>query len=312
MHGKRTLNLRTDTMKKNKEKKKKHILWYVLYTMLLTFGFLYYLFPGEAFTDYIKATADKKNPRYVHSVREMALSLPLGLKLVDPRLSKKSDPDKSLFTAKRATIRPVMRSLLDGKPKICFSADAYEGDLNGCLRFESRDLKSPFAVSIQIKNVRIHDNAYLEEMIGRRVDGILGGVLEYRGEKGSWIKGAGEGDLRIAKGRFELLQPFFIFESLNFDEVSLRFVLENQRINVTQAQLNSPEIKGSISGTIILKNNLSKSVLSLRGSIEPFAGLFQGTKGASGAVQFFKKRLRKGKLSFTVRGTLEEPRFRLI
>ena len=299
-------------MKTPKEKKKRHIIWYVLYSILLIMGFLYYLFPEDAFIDYLKATADKRNAEYLHFIQHMELGFPPGVTLQGLRLARKSEPERSLFKARRLTVRPAMRSLVDGRPKICFDSRAYKGELDGCIRFGNRRFQSPVNVSVQLKDLRLEDYAYMEDMIGRRVSGLLGGVLEYSGNPKAWMRGEGEGDLRIANGRVELVQPLFIFESIDFEEVTARFVLKNQRINLTQMQLNSPDIKGSLSGSIVLKNKLARSILSLKGTIEPYAGLFKGNKGGAGALQFFKNRLRQGKLTFTVRGTLEEPRFKLI
>jgi len=65
-----------------------------------------------------------------------------------------------------------------------------------------------------------------------------------------------------------------------------------------------------LSGTISLKEIFGKSVLDLKGTIEPHAELFKNADDASGAVMLFKQGLKKGTLGFIVKGTIDKPRMR--
>jgi type II secretion system protein N len=144
------------------------------------------------------------------------------------------------------------------------------------------------------------------------VKGILGGIITYSGQGNLLINGTGEANLRISDGSVELLQPIFSLESVSFDDVRIKMILEKTKIKLTHVELKGREIKGTLSGTIGLKQNFSKSRLALRGSIEPLEGFFKGENGAPRIMKLFKRRLRKGKLSFVVRGTPADPKIRFI
>jgi hypothetical protein len=99
---------------------------------------------------------------------------------------------------------------------------------------------------------------------------------------------------------------------ISFDDVWIKMILEKTKIKLPRVELEGREIKGTLSGTIGLKQNFFESRLALRGSIEPLEGFFKSENGTPGVMKLFKQRLREGKLSFVVRGTPADPKIRFI
>jgi type II secretion system protein N len=140
------------------------------------------------------------------------------------------------------------------------------------------------------------------------VEGTLDGTVSYRGQRNPLMDGSGQANLRLSQGRVELLQPFITLESIDFNEMEIEVVLKKQQINLSRLELKGQQLHGTLSGTITLKQELAKSGLDLRGTIEPFAGLFKGTAGTSDTVQFFKQRLKGGAFPLVIQGTVGEPK----
>ena len=291
---------------------KNKYLGLILYGILLTVGVLYYRFPSDALGDYLEATADRMIPGFLISVGEAHPAFPLGLKLQQMELSQKANPVTRLFSADGLLIRLGLWSFLKGKIEFCFDGVAYDGDLNGSVSFTEKSIKSPFTSSIELNDIRINDYAYLSALTGRSLKGILAGDIEYSGKYDSLIDGTGEADLKISDGRIELLQPILSYDSIDFDDLQVKLVLKRRKIDLTSVELKGRDIKGAVSGNIRLKRDLLKSVLYIKGTIEPLAGFFDDGKGALDTSRFLKQQLKKGKLSFTIRGTLENPRFKLL
>jgi hypothetical protein len=101
------------------------------------------------------------------------------------------------------------------------------------------------------------------------------------------------------------------FDAIDFDELELKMVLNKRKIDLNSVELSGRDIRGTLSGNIRVKRDLLKSVLYLKGTIEPLAGFFKSDKGTMHTSRFLRQRLKKGKLSFTIRGTFERPRFNL-
>ena len=295
--------------------KHKKCLGYILYGILLMIVLLYYRFPSDALGDYLQSTADEINPRYHVLVGKVRPSFPFGVKFLKARVSFRENPGTSLFMAESLLIRPGLWSFLKGESKYRFDCLAYGGDIKGSVNFSDNGGEAserPFTTSMELRDLRINDYEYLFTLIGRNVKGILGGIVKYSGQSNLLINGTGEANLRISDGSVELLQPIFSLESVSFDDLWIKMILDKTKIKLTHVELKGREIKGTLSGTIGLKQDFSRSRLALRGSIEPLEGFFKGENGAPRIMKLFKRRLRKGKLSFVIRGTPADPKIRFI
>ena len=239
-------------MKQSLSKYKKYC-GYVLYGIFFTVALLYCRFPSDALRDYLQATAGRAGPRHLLSIGEVRPSLPFGLKFLETELAPKENPDMSLFTADSLVIRPLIWSFLQGKPGYCFDCLAYDGDIKGSISFAKESMKTPFTASIKLKDISIGNYAFLPALIGRSVKGTLGGTVTYGGKSNLPAEGTGEANIRISDGKVELLQPVLSLESIDFNELLIRVVLEKQKIDLSHVELKGRDIKGALSGSIGLK-----------------------------------------------------------
>ncbi|HUU39449.1 MAG TPA: type II secretion system protein GspN [Desulfatiglandales bacterium] len=290
--------------------KNKKWFGYIIYCIILTVVFLYYRFPSESLRDYIQAKSNNLNPFFSLSVGQIKPWPPFWLKLSDTEFSLKNKPSVKLFSADSLFIKPQALALFRGDSKYCFECLAYGGDIEGCIDFKKDNIKAPFTAEIEAKDIKIGDHKNLKDLIGRHVDGILNGTIHYGGERKNLINGSGKANLELLDGEIELLLPILNLESIKYNEIKVDMVLEKSRVNLTRFELKGPLLKSMLSGTISLKEIFGKSVLDLKGTIEPHAELFKNADDASGAVMLFKQGLKKGTLGFIVKGTIDKPRMR--
>ena len=290
--------------------KNKKWLGYIFYCAILAVGLLYYRFPSDALRDYMQIRANNLNTPLVLSIDRIKPWPPIGLRLGKAEISFKEKPAKKIFRADNLVVRPKAWSFLKGKGKYCFECLAYGGDIKGCVLFEKYDMAAPFNTEIELKDIRIGNYEYLRDLLGRHVDGILNGTISYNGQQKDLMNGVGEANLRLLDGRVELSLPLLSLGSIDFNEVKIDMDLKKRKINLTRLELEGPQLKGTLSGTISLKKNFPKSTLNLKGRIEPFASFFKNVEGLSDAVRLFKKRLRRGTLGFIIHGTIGEPKIK--
>ncbi len=279
---------------------------YVVYAVLVAAVLLYFLFPSEALKDYLETKAGKSGSSFDLSIGQVSPSLPFGLKLLKTQVTQNAKPRGVLFRADALSVRPAIGALLRGKWKLCFKGLAYDGVLKGCTDFSEKSLQPPFSTSMTFRDIRM-DKYDLPSLMGRHVEGTLNGTVTYEGKNNLFIQGLGEADLRLTDGRLELLQPILSLDAIEFKEVSIKMVLKDGKINLARADLQGPNMRGTLSGIIHLKKDLSDSRLELRGTIEPFADFFKSLSGTRDTVRLFRQRLNRGGLSFIIRGTLKEP-----
>jgi len=290
--------------------KKKKWFGYIFYFLIVTAGFLYLRFPSDVIKDYVMSTANRPNIPVVLSMNRVTPWPTLGLKVEDAEVSLSGTPAHTLFKADSLIVRPEIWSFIKGDQKYSFTCRAYGGHAKGYVQFLKRDMTPPFHAEMELQDVQIGGHAYLEELAGRRIQGRLTGNLYYSGKTDNLVSGDGGANLRLVDGAIELLLPLLELDSIAFNQIVIDAVLKKKMITVARCELSGPQLKGNLSGDISVRDQFEKSSLDLRGELEPFAAFFTGAEGSSGAMNILKKRLKRGTLSFIIRGTLREPKIR--
>ena len=273
---------------------------------------LYCRFPSEAFKDYLQVTAAGVFPQHVLLMEKVRPSFPVGLKLVQTTISARAKPDMNLFAAESILIRPVLWSFLQGKSKYNFACHAYGGDLSGCVHFTENSAAGPFTASIELQDVCVDNYTGFPSLVGSNIKALLNGGITYSGRYGSFIEGTGQGHLTVSDGRINFSQPILIFDSIDFDELLINFVLKGQKIELSHVQLKGREIQGTLSGNISLKKDFLRSTLNMKGSIEPFPAFFKNLENTPAASRFLKQPQRNNRFSFVIYGTLKDPKLKFI
>lgn len=292
----------------------KNRIWlaYTLYAILLTLGLLYILFPSREVKNYLEARVKDSNIPVHISIGDISPSLAIGLNLRATELSHHATPEKVLFRADRLFVRPGLWSYLQGKTKVCFDGRLNDGSLEGCLRFNEDDPDTPFSTSMTLKDILLGEFENLADLIGRHVEGSLGGSFAYDGRIESLMEGTGEADFRLSNGRIELQRPVLDFNAVDFDEVWVKLTLNKRRVDLTHMELKGPNIYGTLTGTISIRREFMNSGLNLKGTVDPSQSFFESSEGSSVTVKLLGQSLGDGPLSFRVRGTIKNPRFELI
>jgi len=283
---------------------------YLLYVVLLTTGLLYYRFPSDTIRACLVSEVARAHPSMILSLKTIRPGFPPGIDLIDAGISLRETPQKHLLKAGNIFIAPAVWSFLSGAPQYRFDARAYNGDIEGHVRFESRGAKASFTTSLTLKGIHIGLHPYLPSLVGRDVSGVLEGDIQYTGQRNRLMEGAGQGTIVISDGKVELLQPVLGLDAIDFDRLSMKMALKDRKIDLTRAEVAGRTIKGELSGTITLKPDLSRSMLDLKGTMEPLGGLLGNLKGNAATLTFLRQGLKKLNRSFVIQGTFRNPVFR--
>ncbi len=298
--------------KKTTGKSKKKWFGYVLYGILMTLLLLYYRFPSDAFVDYMQEKVEKIDPQLTLSIAKVAPLMTFGLKFQDAWLYMKTNRENPVFKTEKLLVRPSILSVFRKEWRFCFNALAYKGVIEGCSSVEKKKKDAPFQTTVALREVPMGADNPLKDIIGRNLEGTLNGNITFRGQPKSLMSGTGEVDLRLSDGRIGLEQPILNLDGIGFHEVLIKMTLENRRLNLTRVTLRGTNMNGSLSGVVILNNDISRSSLNLRGTLEPFAEFIKDLTDSPDTVKLIRQRLNRGKITFAVRGTLAEPSFRFL
>jgi type II secretion system protein N len=291
---------------------KKKWVGYVLYGILLTLALLIICFPSADMVSYLEASAARMEPPLHLEVERLRPSLRLGLRLHQLELALKDEPEKTLFQADDMFLRPGLWSLLKNSLKCHIDCDAYGGKIKGTIQFKERQTSSPFDTVAALREINMDQIPYLQELIGRTITGVLSGTVNYSGQYNLPLDGAGNADLTMSNGEVQLFAPipFLDIEQLAFEKMALSLALKKRLLRLTQLNFEGDQLQGSLTGTIRLRDQLSKSRLDLRGKVSLSGDLTESLSEESPAVNLIRQRMTRGALSFAVYGTLEDPKIR--
>jgi len=284
---------------------------YALYVVLLTPVLMFYQFPSEALRDYIQATAHSKNPNLLVTFKKVSLGFPLSLKFTGAECLIQGDPAETVFKTKETVVRPKIWSLFGKNPEFSFTCQAYDGTIAGLINIRKNSRETMFNSSFKFDNIHIEDGSPLPAFIKDYVTGVLKGALQYSGGDLFNPDGTGEASLTLSKGSVKLTKPVMDIKAIDFKEVLIKADLKDQNLNISDIDFKGDGLVGQASGAVNLKNPINKSRLDLKVTIEPTAAFIQKLTNGNDAVLLLKQSSKKGKVSFTLKGTIEEPDFRL-
>ena len=281
---------------------------YIIYAILVTVGLLYYRFPSEALQSHLVRMAGRMDPAIIFSTQSLEPSFPPGLRLQEPIFSLEEHPETPFFKARHLSVSPGMGSLILGNTTWFFDAQAYGGIISG--HIQSGEDGKMDAFSLSLKNVRLHEYAFLPHFGVGDFAGNLKGNITYNGPPDRIVQGEGAGDIFISEGKIDLINPLLGLETIPFGQLNVRFTLKKGTINLTSVSLDGKGFQGSLSGTIRLNRIMNRSRLNLRGTIEPNAAFLETLKGGPALLSLFGGGRKDSKRSFVIQGTFRSPKFR--
>lgn len=285
---------------------------YVLYGILLTLALLIICFPSADMVSYLEASAAKMEPPLHLTVERLRPSLRLGLRLHHLKLALEDEPEKTLFQADDMFVRLGLWSLIENSLRCHINCRAYGGTIEGTIHFKERQTSSPFDSVAALREINMDRIPHLQELIGRKITGVLSGTIDYTGQYNLPLDGVGNADLTMANGELQLFGPipFLDIDQLAFEKLALSLALKKRLLRLIQLNFEGDQLQGSLTGTIQLRDQLSKSRVDLKGKVSLSGDLGGDLSEESPAANLIRQRMTRGALSFAVYGTLEDPKIR--
>mgnify|MGYP005619508405 CR=1 FL=1 len=246
--------------------KKKRIVAYVAYTVLITIVFLYGLFPSKVLERHIMSTFTKRIPDMALSIGTVTLGFPPALDMASVSLRSPRYPESPL-KADRITVSPSIKGILTGTTVLSVRTLAYDGGIQGEIGFKNGSEESFMKIHADGEKINVGKCLYLASMIHRSITGTMKGNVTYDGTD-EVIKGSGSADLLLENGSVQLLNNIFGFDKIDFDTIKATMTLKDRILKINQAELVGQQLRGTLSGNIYLTPDIMKSRLNLTGKAE--------------------------------------------
>jgi type II secretion system protein N len=282
---------------------------FILYIIAAFIFFLYILFPSNAVKKYIEHKLGGIHPDLSISIGNINPTFPPGVRL---NALSFYYIRSLLLDAETIKIVPGIFSLFSSKTTFSFKGIAYQGVINGGADIGGNAGHNRIDVDlsgIQIKDIPAIKNLAGIEKDKYKVSGILNGKVTYSNNKGSdRIMGA---KLGISDCMIKLEEPVFNHENFTFSKIEADLATVKKRLQIKSCTIEGDKLNASLSGSIVTRENLGSSVLSLIGKIK-LKPLFFGNMNKNLLASIFPKKMSgNGSFSFKIDGTFDNPEFTL-
>ena len=287
------------------------ILGYALFFLGIASFFLYLYFPSEGVRQYLEASATRISPDLSIDVEGIRPSFPLGIKFKNTRVHDESKPGPPLFVTDTLVVLPTIDTILKWRPIFRFSFDAYGGEIDGRLAFDSFAFDGDIASDVDLKGILLERYPMLRERLKRKCTGVINGVVSYAFDTKAVLAGSGRADLSVRNGTVGFTQPFMGLDRLGFEYIAIRVRIKDEQVVVQKLSLKGDELSAEGRGTIRLNQRLGRSMLDLTVQIDPSSGILRNDQGTLNLARLFMNGAGSGQVQVRIHGTLAQPRFRL-
>jgi type II secretion system protein N len=281
------------------EKRAIHPIWlkvvFVLYTLVCTIVFVYALFPYDVLKGRIEESLTQ------------ALGSDVTLGHIRPSFLWGFTVDgfdvKGVRVAKELTISPRPLYLFTGTLGLGFNAAmASSGGGEGYLRMPFKKSKKPVEISLSLTNM---DMSSLATLFPPNVKpkGNISGEFNLVTPRDTLDKATGGLSLNWKKGTLPLNLDALPIDALIFDTLEFDAKINKGVISIEKADL-AGEISGNMMGNVRFSKNIKRSRLNITGELI----LPESMRNALGVGMQPSGQTTR----FSLRGSLERPRFRLI
>jgi type II secretion system protein N len=279
--------------------------WFTLtgYIVLVTFIFLYYLFPTKAVTAYVNYRLSDSLPGVHLTVAQMRPSFPPGLILTSLVVERN---DKEWIKADQASIRPRYMTLFSQTKAFVLNGALDTGRVAGTATITTGT--SLLNIDLSVDQFEIGNIPALKEMMPHSLTGIVKGKLAFENQPPF---GKGNTDLTLSNCSVDFKPAFFGMNQLKMDTVAAKADLGDGMIKIEAFEVKGRELNGKATGTVTLKNPIAQSPLNISGQVTPTPTLMKSLGDILSITGLAEGNTNSTEIPFKISGTIESPKVSL-
>ena len=280
---------------------------YLLYGAVVLVLLLWWLFPAQSARTYLEYHLQRVYPSLTWTVGAVRLQLPDRAVVHDVRVKDKKNSKIEWLRLETAQIRPdYVASLRRQRPVFLYRLELLEGTMTGELIL---DRSGDLVCLGRLAELQVAGLTQLQQLLGRQVSGRLSGQYKCQIRPTEKRLDRLEGHFSLEDGKVTMRAPVLGHSSFEFQKMEVTLEQHDRELAVKDGQIQSRLLRATFSGTVQLRPQLTTSPLNLHGMITPLPELLGGLPDDA-ATASIRERLQKGKLAFTVEGTLLQPGIR--
>ena len=272
----------------------KQWLGYILFGIGAVVVFLYLLFPAKSVKAYFAYKVAQIDPQLRLTAKDPILRLPPGIKLRNAEILFDKTP---LIRWESLSFFPRINAIFSPQKIVRYRGRAYQGEATGDVFLVSKD-------DWRIKGAGDGFQAELMPLATIIPQGSLTGTIA--GRYDLTLDHQGTLGLAVSNGSLTLNEPLLQVEAVNFDQVTLDAVIEQDQIRINAVQMTGPDINCDLAGQVILRRPLDDSIIDITGTIKPHP-LFLADLRKKLPPGFLSDQIAQKGVAIKINGTIKTP-----
>jgi type II secretion system protein N len=245
---------------------KTKIFFYALYAMAAAVFFLYLLFPSQTISALIVERITQGSPDVQVSIRESQPVFPPGLKLEPLSIEYARIP---ILRMPHLKVMPSLFSMLSDGKQMTFNGPLGHGSLKGNAEFLMDGQRPQTRIIMNLTEVPMEVFEFLRRWPAYQLSGDMTAYLDYDSRKGSG--GTTNLKMQVSPTRIVFDPPLLGLAQMDFTLLESEMTLTQRMLQIKRFELSGNQLEGRITGSIVLKQPLEKSRLSLTCTFKPQA-----------------------------------------
>lgn len=280
------------------------VIIYIAFTLVMVIVFLLFRFPSEVAIQLIDKQMARFYPEVNVNTDSVSPTFPPGIKLEPMEVSYAGLP---LISADEFRIRPKLLSVLGANKNVIFNGTIGTGKIKGNAATTTEDARSHAKVVMNLIAIPLEALELSGHFPEYRASGDINAYVDYDSRKGSG--GTAKINLDIVPVKITLKSPLMGLELIEFSQLKAELTATQRMLQIRRCEADGPQFEGKLSGSIIFRNPIENSRLTLSCTLRPHPAFVAEQKNnIIGGLLSSGNALKRG-LVFRISGTLANPRY---
>lgn len=279
------------------------ILIYAAFTMVALLVSLYLRFPSDLIRQIVLEQVERAQPDARIDTDRIALMIPPGVKLEPLAISYADIPIIRMDFIK---VTPHLFSLLGDVRRFGLKGQMGNGELKGIAEAGLESNRRHGRVTLNLSRVPLEFIEILYQWPSFMFEGAMDANINFNAAKAG---GTAEISMEVTPAKITLEPPLMGIESLDFSRLVAQLTATPRMIQIRNCEADGDQIEGKITGSIILREPMENSRITLSLTLKPKPAFLEDHKGDMIGGLLASGNAQKRGLVFRISGTLNNPRY---
>lgn len=281
----------------------KKILFYGVFAFIALLVSLYLRFPSDLIRQILMDQVELAQPDAHIETDDIALMIPPGIRMTPLMVSYADIPIIRMDTIK---VAPHLSTIIRDIRRFGLKGQLGNGELKGTAEAGFEDDRQHGLVTLNLTRVPLDYIEILNQWPSFISEGAMDANIKFDALRSG---GTAEISMEVSPAKVTLDPPIMGIETLEFSRLKAQLTATARMIQIRNCEASGDQIEGKINGSIILREPMENSRITLSLTLKPQPAFLEDHKGDMIGGLLATGNAQKRGIVFRISGTLANPRY---